>query len=550
MGRVDRRECGGIPMTGAEPILLGVDSHKPTLLSSNSVLLQGPERFVVLDAGGEPAILRRQLEKIRAAQSAAPLTICFAQTHAHIDHVAGLTEYGLLPNDWRYEIAAHEQGLRVMHAADRAYSLADLSGRPLTPFCRAGWREWAVRSTGAGASHPDLSIPLGDGNVLEAFCTPGHSPDSVSWRVNRTLFVGDLLAATAPLVAGIAGWDRDALLASLDRLERILETYAIQWVHVGHGKPLDRTAVAQAIARSRHEAGELSRVDPVSVQRVQKTAARADALVDELEDLFAEIARRIRNLADKLAQIQESRTADDVRAIDRSQEVNELLEAFGQFKEAAEARGDGALGVAVKGIQTAMRVSKLLEWERLDWVLDESLLRYARTRVVDFIQRAKGLTLALDAVSTDLGGWTRTFVKRLKNQQIGACRLDDVSGGEEGFRRQLVYCLSRTASLGTVPLTLSAEPGILPARMDPVRFFDALTRVIEDQVQHGATGFALQAGRREAGSVLTLRKQGASWAFAEARPALWEKVFARGGAQVDFPPAGSQAPLVFAFEAT
>ena len=535
-------------MTGAEPIQIWVDSLKTARLSSNSVLLEGPERFVVLDAGGEPALLRKYLDKIRADQPRSPRPVCFAQTHAHIDHVGGLTEFGPLPNGWPYELAAHEHGLRVVRAADRPFSLADLTGRPFTPFRPEGWRIWSVPPQNGAATAPDLSIPLGAGVDLEAFCTPGHSPDSVSWRVNKVLFAGDLLAATAPLVAGIAGWNRDALLASLARLEQLLAFYDVQWVHVGHGRPLDRAAVAPAIARSRAEAGELARVDPVSVQRVQKTAARADALIGELEDLFAEIARRIRQLADKLAQIQESRTADDVRAIDRSREVDELLEAFGQFKAAAEARGDGALGVAIKGIQTALRISKLLEWERLDWVLDESLLRYARTRVVDFIQRAKGLSVAVDAVATDLGGGTRAFVKRLKDQQIGACRMDDVSGGEAGFRRQLVHCLARTPSLGTATISLSVESGPMPVRMDPGRFFDALARVLEHQVARGATGFALHAGRQGAGAALTVGRPGARWAFDEAQAAVWERVFARSGAQIDFPPPDSPEPLAFAFE--
>ena len=435
-----------------------------------------------------------------------------------------------------------------MREADRLHTLADLTGRPLTPFGPSAWRSWSIAPRLGRATAPDLAIPLGGGIDLEAFCTPGHSPDSVTWRVNRMLFAGDLLAATAPLVAGIAGWSRDALLDSLARLEQLVADYAIEWVHVGHGKPLDRAGVAAAIARSRDEALGLSRVDPVNVQRVRHLAARADELAAELEELFAEIARRIRQLADKLAQIQESRAADEVRAIDRSREVAELLEAFELFKETTEARGDGALGVAAKGIQTALRISKLLEWERLDDVLDESFLRYARTRVVDFIQRAKGLAVAVDAVHVDLGAWARAFAKRLDDQRAAACRLDDVSGGEAGFRRQLVRCMARTPSLGTASLALSVDPGAMPARLDPIRFGDALVRVIEDQVSHGAAAFALQVGHQGAGTVLTVVRSGSPWVFAEERVAAWTRLFARGGAQIEFPPSGSPGPLAFAFE--
>lgn len=535
-------------MSGDASIPIWVDPSKPTMLSSNSVLLLAPERFVVVDAGGEPAGLRRLLERITAAQSSPPRPVCFAQTHTHIDHIAGLTEFGPLPAMWSYELAAHEQGLAAMHRAERAYSLADLTGRPLTAFQPDGWKEWVVRPRNGGATVPDLAIPLGGGVDLEAYATPGHSPDSICWRMGRVLFAGDLLAATAPLVAGIAGWDRDALLASLDRFEQLLAAYDIEWVHVGHGRPLDRAAAGKAAVRSRREADELARVAPVDLPRVHRTVVSADGLIAELEELFEEIARRIARLADKLAQIQESRTADEVRGLDRSREVGDLLEAFAQFKAVADVRGHGALGVAVKGIQTALRVSELLRWERLDWVLDESLLRYARMRVVDFIQRAKGLAPALDASLADLGGETRAFVKRLKNQQIGAGRIDDVSGGEAGFRRQLVHCLSRVPSLGSATLALAVEPGIPPVRMDPVRFFDALTRIIESQVARGATTLSLRAAASGPVATLILGVEGASWSFDEERAAVWERVFARGGAQVDIPEAGTQTPLAFTFE--
>ena len=529
-------------------IPIWVDPSKPTMLSSNSVLLLAPERFVVVDAGGEPAGLRRLLDRMAAAQPLPPRPVCFAQTHAHIDHIAGLTEFGPLPSGWPYELAAHEQGLTVMHRAERAYSLADLTGRPLTAFQPGGWKEWVVRPRNGGATVPDLSIPLGGGVDLEGYCAPGHSPDGVCWRTGRVLFAGDLLAATAPLVAGIAGWDRDALLASLDRFEQLMAAFEIEWVHVGHGRPLDRTAAITAAARSRREADELARVVPVDLQRVHRTAVSAAGLISELEELFEEIALRIARLADKLAQIQESRTADEVRGLDRSREVGDLLEAFAQFRAVADVRGHGALGVAAKGIQTALRVSELLQWERLDWVLDDSLLRYARMRVVDFIQRAKGLAPALEASSTDLGGETRAFVKRLKNQQIGAYRLDDGSGGEAGFRRQLVHCLSRVPSLGSAALTLSVETGLPPVRMDPVRFFDALTRIIESQVARGAERFALRAAADGPWAALFLYASGVDWAFDEERAAVWERVFARGGAQVDMSAGGTRDPLAFRFE--
>ncbi len=68
-------------------------------------------------------------------------------------------------------------------------------------------------------------------------------------------------------------------------------------------------------------------------------------------------------------------------------------------------------------------------------------------------------------------------------------------------------------------------------------------------VARGATRVALQADRRGSNSVLTVQVDGAGWDGDPERAGVWEKVFARGGARIDFPPAGTQSPLVFTFEA-
>ena len=76
-----------------------------------------------------------------------------------------------------------------------------------------------------------------------------------------------------------------------------------------------------------------------------------------------------------------------------------------------------------------------------------------------------------------------------------------------------------------------------------------MTRLIEVQAGRGARRFELRAAPAGNGAVLTLESAGAAWEFGAARAAVWEKVFARGGAAVDFPPAGATAPLEFRFQA-
>lgn len=536
-------------MIPADGICIGMEPFRTARLSSNSVRVTGPERMVVVDAGGDPEVLRRHLDAIRAAQPAPPLPVCLVQTHAHIDHIAGLTDFGVWPEGWRFELAAHSEGLRILRQGDPIAALADLTGRTLRPFRPPGWRFWTVLpNPGAAAVEPDRAIPLGGGVNLEAFCTPGHSPDSVTWRVGNVLFIGDLLAATAPLVAGIPGWDRSALLVSLARLEQLMKAYRIEQVHVGHGAPLGPEAVADAIARSRREAGDLIRIEPVDSDRLRHMAGYAEGLIGELEELFLEMTRRIARLADKLAQVQEIRAADEVRGFDRSGEARDLQAAFERFKRTAHGQGDGFLGVAAKGVQTVQRISDLLSWERLDEVLDESFLRFVRTRVVDFIQRAKGLSPARDLQSADVAEAVRAYARRLLDQQDAACSLGEAEKeGEAALRRRLVACLARTPSLGTATLDLSLPAEAVSARMDSVRFFDALTRWIEQAVDQGAARFALRLLGTGSESLLELDAETMAWPIPGQSAMVWEIIFARAGARVLWL-AMPGRPLSFVFE--
>ena len=76
----------------------------------------------------------------------------------------------------------------------------------------------------------DLGYPLfvqtasmGGGDALEMIHVPGHSPDSICIRIGEILFIGDLLAAVNPMVAGASGWDRDDYIRSLQEVLWLLD---------------------------------------------------------------------------------------------------------------------------------------------------------------------------------------------------------------------------------------------------------------------------------------------------------------------------------------
>jgi hypothetical protein len=171
-----------------------------------------------------------------------------------------------------------------------------------------------------------------------------------------------------------------------------------------------------------------------------------------------------------------------------------------------------------------------------------------RTRVVDFIQRAKGLSPVQNLPLVDAADEVRTYARRLIEQQDATCSLDEAEKeGEAALPRRLVACLARTPSLGTATLALSLPPEPLAARMDPVRFFDALTRWIEPAAGQGASRFILRLRRTASETVLDLDAEGLVWSCAAPRAMVWERIFSRAGARIVFP-ASPGEPLAFMFE--
>lgn len=146
---------------------------------------------VVVDAAAEP-------ERILAACDGLTV-LAVLVTHGHLDHIGALDDVTrTLDVPWR------------MHPAD-----VDIAGRS-----------------------PDLTfadgdeIPVGDVRI-RVFHTPGHTPGSVSFRVEPVVFTGDTLFPGGP---GATRWEYSSfgdILASIEA--RLLPLPDATVVHPGHG---------------------------------------------------------------------------------------------------------------------------------------------------------------------------------------------------------------------------------------------------------------------------------------------------------------------------
>ncbi len=223
----------GTPSVEIFPII-----PKANCVSSNCYIFSAPDALVVVDPGAS-AEQTRQISRILTdalAVSRRPILVFL--THCHQDHSqeAGSLE---LPAGMEIKRFAHQAGVEALKHRDRNLTVAYLY--PWNPeICTARFEGILFASSPAseplaleladggrielytepiampdGATLQRQWLPLGAGNRLEIYHTPGHSPCSISLRVGSFLILGDLPFAANPGLCGLDGWNHADLLQTL-----------------------------------------------------------------------------------------------------------------------------------------------------------------------------------------------------------------------------------------------------------------------------------------------------------------------------------------------
>ncbi|MBP1928857.1 glyoxylase-like metal-dependent hydrolase (beta-lactamase superfamily II) [Methanolinea mesophila] len=478
--------------------------RKVDINSSNSYLISS-ERFIILiDPGGlEPQteVLLEEIARLRE-ENDRPVLVCL--THIHLDHCRELLFNPRLRALPRMAVAVQDSGAEALALKNRAATIADMLHVELPDgvsvdirlvISEEGDREYAMCGERIitccdpvilenDDSFPRQVLPLGGGDTLEFFHTPGHSPDSVCIRAGEFFIIGDLLFGTAPVIAGIYGWSAGELVTSIDRVTGFIAQGGVTTFLPGHGNALDTPTMIRALSGMRRETMSLSGIDMIDAEWVSETAGYGQELMAEVERLFTVIAGRLVYVAHVLDEIEESGEADRLRGLINADLVDELIADFNSFSRDLHEGNIAELHLALKAGQIVSKLNRIYQEETLSEVLDLSLARRAGRLLEDYGARFRGYRPRTTLIPADLNEVLEAVLTELSGPAYGEEDILDVED-EAQFVRALVVRIASVNIFEGVSLRFTPAPGMIPAEMDRERFGETMAYLLEKLVSSG-----------------------------------------------------------------
>ncbi|MGD9612064.1 MAG: MBL fold metallo-hydrolase [Kiritimatiellia bacterium] len=503
--------------------------RRPDVLSANSYGIEFPEGRLLIDPGALPPQtneLRRVLsERERERGRARPLLVC--ATHCHLDHSREVPAWlgEASPPAW---LAIQEHGARALAAGDGRQTAADLYGleMPRMPThvplltaedVRTGQprrirlaadAEALVRTEKRGDAVRQ-TLEWGNGGAIEILPCAGHSPDSVCFRIGGLLFIGDLLSASRPLIAGLHGWNPEALRQSLADVIRLLEEGSVVWCCPGHGQPLPAEKTLALLRRQRDQAGRTGDIEEMNVQRLFRTVDGALELIDEAEETFAALAGRLLYVANRLEMLDEPELARRCRETFDMDAADAGLQSFRDLCRAFSAGGVPRVAFAVEAAGIVDKLRKNFAPEPLRAFLPAALVNRAQRLLLDFIGIAQGTRNLEEFVPTDVGALLAEIATAWQASPHLDGSIADAADDPDRFAAELARRIGHPPPARRMPVRFEPGSGGPLVPVAAVRFGDMLISFLEWLALAGA------ATADVAGS------GGAARPGVEIRPAGW-----------------------------
>ncbi|MBN1662936.1 MAG: MBL fold metallo-hydrolase [Deltaproteobacteria bacterium] len=491
------------PLPGTRQAEIYPYTRKPDLLSSNSCLIRTPEQIVLIDAGALFAQTVDLCRIIKESLQERPRPVLIYLTHCHIDHVLHVDTYRQILTEAFVRVAIQEDGAHYLAEGNQQKTIAELYGIPFPPIQsnihlltaqdreNGGYRHihlepgvlltLQMEAVPTDMERPFLrqTISIGGGDNLEVYPATGHSRDSVCILIGEILFIGDLLAAVNPMLAGISDWNRDDLIHTLKQVLWLLENKPIRFCFPGHGGifPVDKTK--ELLQRMLGKISRMGAVTEMNKDRLFQVTDFALELIDEAEEVFSSIAGRLLYVAYQLEQLEEDDAAEHCRTAMNMDQIDACLFEFRTLCVCLDAgeilRVEFAFGV----LRVVEKIKTLFDPRPLSAILPQSMINRGTSLLLDFIGIANGYRNLEEFIPADLNALLEDVIQAWQSNPHIDTSIVDFADDNEKYLAALVARIGYRPAADLPALCFAPTDNLPFVRIAAARFGDTLPDFLE-----------------------------------------------------------------------
>ena len=321
---------------------------------------------------------------------------------------------------------------------------------------------------------------LGDGNRLEIYHTPGHSPCSISLRVGSLLILGDLPFAANPGVCGLNGWNHADLLQSLRKVNWLLETPEIEVCCPGHGYCISAQSMREKLRMMEAEASNLTDVPLLDAERISALKIYVDELLEDTTALLTIFSGRMYTISYYLSLLEEESAAGRILAALDIDRIDGILSDFRRIAEAFNTSAIPEWTVVLKGVQVARSLRLILSAEHVQQLLDFHLVDRAQRRLLDFLSVVHGLQFLRTEEPRAANEVIAGLLKRAKEAPLAQPNdLMEAVDDDQAFLQALIRRLGAHSPLRDIEVEFAPAPQETNANIGAERLDDLLTNLLE-----------------------------------------------------------------------
>jgi glyoxylase-like metal-dependent hydrolase (beta-lactamase superfamily II) len=476
---------------------------KTNCVSSNCYIFSARDALVVVDPGANREQTRQISGVLTDALALARRPVLVFLTHCHQDHSqeAGGFE---LPTGIEIKRFAHQAGVEAMKNQDPNLTVAYLYlGNP--GICAAPFEGILFRSSPEsepsalelddgrrielhtepiampdGATLQRQWLFLGDGNRLEIYHTPGHSPCSITLRIGSLLILGDLPFAANPGVCGLNGWNHADLLQSLHKMNWLLESSEMAVCCPGHGYCISAQSMREKFRMMEAEASDLTDVPLLNAERISALKIYVDELLEETTALLTIFSGRLYTISYYLSLLEEESAAGRILATLDIDRIDGILSDFRRIAEAFNASAVPEWTVVLKGVQVARSLRLSLAAEQVQQILDFHLVDRVQRRLLDFLSIVHGLQFLRTEQPKAANEVIAELLKRAKGDQSAQPNdLMEAVDDDQAFLQALTRRLEAHSPLRNIDFEFTPAPQETNPNIGAERLDDLLTNLLE-----------------------------------------------------------------------